>query len=83
MVEVMTQSTSSASRRDAKTAILSAMHALQESKGMQQQKLLIAELGQLQPIGFIRNDFEYNLLADGNTISTFLEIEDPASPAFH
>ncbi|KAG1141582.1 hypothetical protein G6F37_008379 [Rhizopus arrhizus] len=64
-------------------AILSAMHALQESKEMQQQKLLIAELGQLQPIGFIRNDFEYNLLADDNTISTILEIEDPASPAFH
>ncbi|KAG0777191.1 hypothetical protein G6F57_009611 [Rhizopus arrhizus] len=63
--------------------ILSAMHALQESKEMQQQKLLIAELGQLQPIGFIRNDFEYNLLADDNTISTILEIENPASPAFH
>ncbi|KAF7723525.1 hypothetical protein EC973_001900 [Apophysomyces ossiformis] len=69
---------SSASRRDAKTAILSAMHALQESKEMQQQKLFVAELGQLQLIGFIRNDFEYNLLADGNTISTILEIEDPA-----
>ncbi|KAI7862307.1 hypothetical protein BDF14DRAFT_1999264 [Spinellus fusiger] len=76
-VEMNAQATSTITWCDSKTAILSAMHALHKLKEIQRQKLLVAELGELQPIGIIRNGLEHNFLADSNTIPSVLETEDP------
>ncbi|KAG1166489.1 hypothetical protein G6F36_012923 [Rhizopus arrhizus] len=62
-------------RHDHHTAVLSAFDAMGESEKEQEKKLLVAELGDLDPIAIVDQEGkEYNLLANKKIINTIIEL---------
>ncbi|ORE08953.1 hypothetical protein BCV72DRAFT_303177 [Rhizopus microsporus var. microsporus] len=62
-------------RHDHHTAVLSAFDAMGESEKEQGKELLVAELGDLDPIAIVDQEGkEYNLLANKKIINTIIEL---------
>ncbi|PHZ16412.1 uncharacterized protein RHIMIDRAFT_234007 [Rhizopus microsporus ATCC 52813] len=67
--------TLNANRHDHHTAVLSAFDAMGESEKEQGKELLVAELGDLDPIAIVDQEGkEYNLLANKKIINTIIEL---------
>ncbi|CEG75152.1 hypothetical protein RMATCC62417_10249 [Rhizopus microsporus] len=69
-------------RYDYKTSVLSAFNALQQPEKEQEKKLLIAELGELEPVVYVdREGEEHHLLAAPKVISNMMTLEAENQPS--
>ena len=73
-------------RHDYKTSVLSAFDALQQPEKDQEKKLLIAELGDLEPVVYVDPEGEeHHLLATAKVIGKLMTAEEgnqPSPPIF-